>query len=399
MTSAETNRQPVSIPLLELGFRPFYLLGALCAALAVPLWMANFLGLIPDGGYLTGATWHSHEMLFGFASAIITGFLFTAVANWSGRRTPHGLLLAGFAALWLLGRVLVFTGPGPLAALVDVSFLPLVALAVAVPLLRSGNRRNLFVIVVLLLLVAANALFHFEQFFPGDSVDLSETAVVLAVDVIVILIAVIAGRIIPIFTANAVPGARPRRVTPIEFLAIFSLVTIMVTDAVAPWYLVDPSLLAVLFGGAALLHGLRLLLWAPWSTRGEPLLWILPLSYAWVPVGLALRAASLISDDVPTLLAIHAMTVGAMGGLMLAMMMRSARGHTGRPLSANRLEVLALILVPLATACRVFPVLIWPEASVLFLTLSAASWSLAFLLFFGLYWRVLTRPRVDIVAA
>ncbi|WP_282606073.1 NnrS family protein [Pelagibius sp. Alg239-R121] len=395
MTMAGTERQGLSIPLLEMGFRPFYLLAALSAGLAVPLWLANFAGLLQGGSYLTGATWHSHEMLFGFAAAVITGFLFTAAANWSGRRTPRGAVLAGFAVLWLLGRVLVVTGPGLLAAIVDVLFLPLAALAVAIPLLRSGNRRNLFVVAILLLLGTANALFHLEQLFPSQALDLGAFAVRLSVDVIAILMAVIGGRIIPVFTANAVPDARPVRLMPIESLAILSLLAIAVVDVLEPWRPIGETLLAVLLCFAALLHGLRVLLWAPWSTRREPLLWILPLSYAWIPIALALRGASLVFEEVPPLLSLHAMTVGAMGGLMLAMMMRSSRGHTGRALSASGPETLALVLVPLAAVTRVFPALFWPEASLTFLTISAVCWSASFLIFFGLYWPILTRPRAD----
>ena len=395
MTASKAQRDGFSIPLLQLGFRPFYLLGAGFAALAVPLWLARYAGLLPDGGYLTGAQWHSHEMLFGFAAAIIVGFLFTAVANWSGRPTPQGGILAGFAALWVLGRILVVTGPGSLAAAVDLLFLPAAALAVAIPLLRSRNHRNLFVVAVLLLLAAANALFHLEQHSPRPGADLAELGVRLSVDVIALLMAVIGGRIIPLFTGNAVSTAAPRRFVALEVVAIVSLLAILFLDAAAPWAPAADTAFASLLAVAALAHGLRLLFWDPWATRREPLLWILPLSYAWLPLALALRALSLISDDVLPLLDLHAMTAGAMGGLMLAMMMRSAKGHTGRPLKASGLETLALVLVPLAAMSRVFPPLIWPDASFAFYLLSAFCWSAAFLIFFCRYWPVLTQPRAD----
>ncbi len=395
MTVVDAQRGCFSIPLLQLGFRPFYLLGAGFAALAVPLWLASYVGLLPDGGYLTGAQWHSHEMIFGFAAAIIVGFLFTAVANWSGRPTPHGGILAGFAGLWILGRILVVAGPGPLAAAVDLLFLPAAALAVAIPLLRSRSHRNLFVVAVLLLLAGANALFHLEQQSPRPGVDLAELGIRLSVDVITLLMAVIGGRIIPLFTGNAVSTARPRRFVALEAVAILSLLAILLLDAAAPWSALSDAVFAGLLALAALAHAVRLLLWDPWATRREPLLWILPLSYAWLPLSLALRALGLVSDEVPPFLALHAMTAGAMGGLMLAMMMRSAKGHTGRPLKASGIENLALMAVVAAAAARVFPALIWPEAAVHFYGLSAFFWSFAFLIYFVVYCPILVRPRLD----
>ncbi len=395
MAVTAVARRLFSIPLFELGFRPFYLLGALLSALAVPFWLASFAGLLPEGGYLTAAAWHSHEMIFGFGAAIIVGFLFTAVANWSGLPTPGGPILAGFAGLWILGRISILTGPGPLAAAVDLLFLPLAAFAVAIPLLRSRSYRNLFTVVILLLLFGSNALFHREQLAPGPDVDLSDYAVMISVDVIALLMAVIGGRIIPLFTANAVPEARPRRYRLLEVLSIVSLLAILGADAFTPWVPPATHLLVPLFVLAALVHGLRLCLWSPFSTRREALLWILPLSYSWIPIALALRAAALLSDEIPVFAATHAMTAGAMGGLMLAMMMRSSKGHTGRPLTASGTEALALIFVPLAAVTRVFPPLILPEQSMIFYAVSAVFWSAAFLIFFCRYWPILTRPRVD----
>lgn len=395
MVALDAERGWFSVPLFQLGFRPFYLLGALYAALAVPLWLASYVGLLPDGGYLTGAAWHSHEMLFGFAAAIIVGFLLTASANWSGQRTVHGGTLAGFAALWILGRILIVTGPAPLAAAVDLLFLPFAAVAIAVPLLRSRSYRNLFVVLVLLLLSGTNLLFHLEQLAPEAPIDLRELAMTLAVDVIAVLMAVIGGRIILLFTANAVSAARPRRYTALEVPAILGLLAVAVFDATTPWHAFGDTALAGLLSLVALLHAVRLALWAPWATRREPLLWILPLSYAWIPAALALRAAGLLSDEMPILLDLHAMTAGAMGGLMLAMMMRSSKGHTGRTLAASGLETLALILIVAAAVGRVFPPLIWPGVSLELYILSAFCWSSAFLIFFCRYWPILTGPRAD----
>ena len=390
-----------------LGFRPFYLAASGFAALAVPLWVAQYHGLFFVDGAVSGAAWHAHEMVFGFATAVLAGFLFTAVRQWTGQPTPAGGVLAALVGLWAAGRILVVVGPAGVAAVVDGAFLPAVAVAVAVPILRSGNRRNLFVVVLVGVLAAANLVFHLDHLGMVRA-GLGGQAVRLAFDVLAILMAVIAGRVVPMFTRNAVPAARPRRLPPIEVTALGALFAILAIDALdmagirwagVRWVDIrwagSAMVIAALAGIGAVAHAARLWLWDPLATRREPLLWCLPLAYAWLPVALALRAAGAVTDALPPALGEHALGVGAMGGLMLAMMTRSALGHTGRALRAGPAETAAYLLVQAAALLRVVCPLVVPDHGTVALALSSICWSAAFLLFFARYWPILTRPRPD----
>ena len=392
-------RYPVALPdavgpAFALGFRPFYLAAAIFAAIALPIWMMAFTGLIVLDGYLAGSAWHGHEMVFGFAPAVIAGFLFTAVRQWTGLPTPTGVALAGLVLLWIAGRVSILTGPDALAITVDALFLPSVALAIGLPIWRSGRHRNLIVIAVVAVLAAANILFHLEWIgvVSGDG---TGTATGLALNGIAVLMAVIAGRVVPMFVANAVPSARPRRFMPLELAAIGLLILVLIFDLAAIWLPLGESWLAAILIAAAVVHAVRLAFWAPLKTRSEPLLWCLPLAYAWIPIALALRAASILSPDISPLLGLHALGIGAMGGLMLAMMSRSALGHTGRPLTAGPAETLAFVLVQAAVLLRVVPELVSPGLDPLTLGISSACWSAAFLVWAIRYWPLLTRPRID----
>ena len=268
---------------------------------------------------------------------MLTGFLLTAARAWSGLATPTGWRLAALAGLWVAGRVLVATGPAVPAIVVDCLFLPCVALAVALPVLKARNYRNVPVAAVPALLGAANLLFHLDH---AGLIALARAngGALLALDLFALLVTLMAGRVIPAFTANAVPAARPRRNAYVEIVAFGTLGVLLVAGPLDPWLPGGPWLAGVAALGA-LAHIVRLWLWDPAATRREPLLWVLPLSYAWLPAALILRALWLADADVPAAAAFHALGAGAMGGLMLGMMTRSALGHTGRPLAARSVEV------------------------------------------------------------
>lgn len=366
---------PAGFPLFALGFRPFYLLAGIYAALSVPIWALQYGGWLPGGDF----PWHAHEMLFGYTFAVITGFLFTAVRNWTGLPTPAGAGLAGIAALWLAARVLHLT-PVPAAAMAaDAAFALAVAWGIGRPLLASGNRRNLFLVLLVLALGAASVAFHLWQ----------RLAFTVALDVVLFVMAVMAGRVVPMFTNNTVPGAGARRVRALEIGALGGVLLLLVLDG----FELRTAAAAVALA-AALLHGARLALWAPLRTRGRPMLWILHLSYAWIVAHLALRGLAGF-DLVPGVVATHALTVGAIGGLTLGMMTRTARGHTGRPLVAGRAEVAAYVLVHAAAAVRVLVPLVAPAAYVSSIVLSAVLWSAAFAVFTAAYVPILSRRRLD----
>lgn len=381
---ARPSAPPRGFALFALGFRPFYLLAAINAAVGVPLWVAQVLGLLPALGAMPALAWHAHEMLFGTLAAVIAGFLLTAVRVWTGRSTPTGAPLAALVLLWLLGRVAAWSGPAWLAAASAVAFPLAVAAPLAVAVIAARNWRNLGVIGLLFGLAVACACFHLSLagIGPHDTAQLA----VLALDLIVLLVTLICGRVIPFFTRNAIPGA-PVRMRPwLDWAAFGATALVVLSDAasVTGW-----PLTALLTLGA-MLHLMRLAGWAPLRTRGKPILWILHLSYAWIVVGFLLRAWA----D-PPLLGVHAVAIGAVGGMVLSMMTRTARGHTGYPLHAGASEIAMYLLVQVAVVLRVFGPMMLPVATPLLLGLSAAAWAGAFALFALRYAPMLLRPRLD----
>ena len=377
--------------LWQLGFRPFYLLASTFAALSIALWAAQLAGWIGHA-YLAGPLWHAHEMLFGFVLAVVVGFLFTAGRNWSNRPTPSGWPLAALAALWLAGRVLVLTPFGWAAALANVAFPLTAALALAIPFWAARNRRNYFFVALLLLLACASAAIHLSQL--GLSPLPAWAGVQLALDVVLFIMAVMAGRVIPMFTNSGVPGAGAVRHARLEQLALASLLALLATDVLG---LPDP-LRALVLTLAAAAHALRWALWRPWKTWRTPLVWVLHLAYAWIPLHLALRAAALSLATPGAVLgavATHALTVGAVGMLTIGMMTRTARGHTARPLRADGFDVACYVLILAAALVRVGAPLAgasWLAAS---WTVSAALWSAGFGLYALRYGPMLCRARLD----
>ncbi|WP_119155327.1 NnrS family protein [Caldimonas tepidiphila] len=373
--------------LWRLGFRPFYLLGSAFAALSVALWALQFSGHLGQA-YLQGPAWHAHEMLFGFTTAVIVGFLFTAGRNWSNRATPTGLPLAALAALWVAGRVLVLTPFGTAAALVNVAFPLAAAAALAVPFVAARNRRNYFFVGLLVLMGAAQGLFHLAQL--GAVRAPGAVGLQVAMDVVLFIMAVMGGRVIPMFTNNGIPGAKAARHPAVERLALGSVLALVAADALQ----LDGLPLAALLGACALAHLLRWGLWQPWATLRTPLVWVLHAAYLWIPVHLALRGGAALGA-LPPSAAIHALAVGAIGGLVIGMMTRTARGHTGRLLRAGRSETASYALILGAALVRVFVPLLAPGFTVEAVLLSAAGWSLGFGLYAVSYWPVLSRPRLD----
>jgi uncharacterized protein involved in response to NO len=387
-SAAAPAPQAWGVPLLRLGFRPFYLLGALFAALAIPLWAAMVLGHVSIGLAVPPLLWHAHEMLYGFAAAIVIGFLMTAGKAWTGLPTPRGPALGALAALWLAARLSALGAPYAVYALLDVALLPLIAGIFARVLLRAGNRRNLPLAGVLGGLAAANIVFHLSVL---GILDVSPVrALYAALGLIVMIECVITGRVIPAFTASATPGLvippRPR-------LTVAVLATTGI--ALALWVFAAPALpTAIALVAAAALLVLRQWHWHPLVTRSRPILWILHVAHAWLPIGFVLLACAALGR-VPASAGIHALAVGATGGLIIAMITRTARGHTGRPLQVSRLEVVAYVLVLGAAVCRVLLPLIAPQWFTHFIAGAAAAWSAAFLIYLFIYTPWLMRTRVD----
>lgn len=380
--------KPQGWPLLRLGFRPFYLGGALVAAIWVPLWLMLYLGhpLVPTA--VPALFWHAHEMLFGFATAIIVGFLMTAGKNWTGLATPRGPALGALALLWLAARVASLTGPGWLYALLDVALLPVVALILARLLWRAGNHRNLPLAGILLLLAVANGVFHLAALGWLEVPALTPLYAGLAL--ITMIESVMAGRVIPAFTMAVNPGLR------IVANSTLERSTLGLTAVALAWWVLAPThiLGAMLLGSAAVLQVLRLRGWRSRLSLNRPILWILHAAYAWMPLGLACLALAQMGWLAPSV-GVHALALGTTGGLIIGMVTRTARGHTGRPLQVSKLEVTAYALVMLSALVRLAGALLPTAFYPLSLMLAASAWSLAFALYLAKFTPWLMQTRLD----
>lgn len=378
---------PARFALWALGFRPFYLVAGVFAALSIPLWIAQYAGWL-TAPHARGPIVHGHEMLFGYTLAVIAGFLFTAGRTWTGQPTPTGAVLIAFVLLWIAGRVLVFTPWEALAAAVNAAFPLAVAVAFAIPLAKSRNRRNYFFVALLLAFALAAVALHLS--YAGVLAWPELLSLKVGLDLVLFIIAVMGGRVIPMFTNNGVPGTRATRRPFVERLALGSVLVLVACDllqAPAPW-------IAAVSLVAAVAHAVRLGLWQSWRTLRTPLVWVLHAAYAWIVVYLVLRAFAALGL-VAEPLAVHALTIGAIGGMTIGMMTRTARGHTGRPLLAGRFEVACYLLIQAAALIRVFGGMILPDRYLLTVVGSGVCWSIAFAVFAVRYWPVLSRPRID----
>jgi len=381
------TRAAAGAPVLALGFRLFYLLAGAYGAVSIAVWALQFSGRLPGAALVQGPLWHAHEMLFGYTFAVIAGFLFTAVKNWTQRPTPTGAPLAILGALWVAARVLSFTPWRPWSALPDLLFTLGVAIGIARPLLASANKRNYLFIALVIVIGAANLAF--EAAISGWADYPPQRALWAAADVVLLVISIVAGRVVPMFTNNAIEGAGARRMQSVEYAALGTVIALALADVAGA-----AMTAGVIAAFAAIAHAVRLALWSPLATRRTPLLWILHASYAWLVVHLALRALAAL-DVASASLAMHALAVGGIGGMTLGMMTRSALGHSGRPLKAGAAEIASYAFVQLAAIARVLVPLLVPAAYLASVAAAGVMWFTAFAVFTATYWPILTRPRID----
>jgi uncharacterized protein involved in response to NO len=357
------------------SFRPFFLFGAIQAGLAILVWLPVFYGEIALTSVFAARDWHVHEMLYGYLPAAITGFLFTAIPNWTGRLPIRGIPLATLVAVWAAGRLAVtFSAEAGwlIALLVDASFLALVAAAAAREILAGSNWRNLPVVVLALALLAGNVAFHLEAHVSGSA----DYGIRIGIAVAVLLISLIGGRIIPSFTRNWLVKENPGRL-PVPF-GRFDMVTIAVSAAALLAWIVWPDSHATgaALALAGLAHLLRLSRWAGDRTWRERLLLILHVDYAFVPLGFLIGAAASFGA-LPASAGIHAWMVGAAGSMTLAVMTRATLGHTGQPLTASwatQAIYAAIVIAALSRICAVLE----PAHSEGLLYLAALAWVAAF---------------------
>ena len=379
---------------LDYGFRPFFLLNGIFAVLVVLMWTLLLHGEWPSGP-ASFALWHAHEMLVGFAMATVAGFLLTAIPNWTGRPRLEGQLLGWLVLAWLCGRAAMAASgvlPAWFVAPVDLAFPLLLFLFVLQEIVSAGNRRNYPIIAITAMLLLLNLLYHLGA--AGRLPGTDRTAIYLMTHTILLLITVIGGRVIPNFTANWMRNHNVARVptnnVTVDRLTILATVLVGLAASLAQYGPVT-GLLAV---PAAVLHGVRLGAWRGLATRAEPLLLVLHIAYAWLPIGYALMACAAFGWVFPATAALHALTVGAIGTMILAMMTRVPLGHTGRPLRASRLTAVAYVVLTFAVVIRVLGPIAGP-AYPRMIDASAAAWVLAFAIFIFQYWPILTRPRVS----
>jgi uncharacterized protein involved in response to NO len=385
------------VALFESGFRPFFLLAGLDAPANMILWLAvYFHPEVWPADAIPAAYWHAHEMLFGFAGAAIGGFMLTAVPNWTGRPPYRGAILYLITAIWLAGRIVMLPFlhvAAPIAAAIDLAFFPVLAIGVAPSLFRAGKYQNMPFLGLLSLLFAANLCFHLGM---NGSPELGEhIGLYAAIDVILVMIVIIGGRIVPSFTRNALLKQGlplPAQNSPwIEPSAIATILLMIVLDMAFP--------LSKISGGASLVaavvQAIRISRWHGHRTLRDPLLWVLHLAYVWLTFALFLKAASLLLAMTFAEKWLHALTIGAFSTMIMAVMSRAALGHSGRPLVAPSLMSLAYLLVTLAAAVRVLGSPLFPAQYDVIIGLSGSLWIAAFAIYLWNYVPILVQPRVD----
>lgn len=379
------------------GFRPFFLGAAVWAALAMMLWVAMLAGALEATMRFDPVSWHAHEFLFGYLGAVIGGFMLTAVPSWTGRPVLRGAPLGLLAGLWLAGRLAVgFSAGVPpfLVAALDLSFASVLAGLMTVDIVAAGNRRNFVVVAMLVLFVAANAVFHWENmqgYYPAQGAGLR-----LGLAVGIALIALIGGRIVPAFTRNWLTrrGATRLPVPPMQRFDVVALLALAV--ALLGWVIWPESpAAAVALLGAGALHLWRLKRWQGVQTGAEPLVWVLHLAYLFVPLGaLAQGAAILRPEALSPATAQHLWTAGAIGLMTLAVMSRASLGHTGRALRAGAGTTLLYLCLVASVIARLLVDLL-PEAAALLQSASGLFWIVGFGGFALLYGPMMLRPRED----
>ncbi|PHR92971.1 MAG: NnrS family protein [Robiginitomaculum sp.] len=376
-------------PVLGRGFRPFFILGALQAVFMLVLWGGYYGGYItPPDLLLATTSWHIHEMVYGFAVCVVAGFLLTAVANWTGTNPVKGRHLFVLCCLWVLGRLVMnfdFGLPVWAVYAASIAFLPALAISLSIPLLKTDNKRNFIFLGILGVLSASQICFLVFGVY---------AAIYVALMMIIMMISLVGGRIIPMFTIAVLKqGGADITPTPQPKWDIAALVSLVVTTACLV-SVPDSLLLTASAFIAVFIHLARMRHYHSLRTLALPMLWILHAGYLWVVIGLVLIGLSG-AGVVNLTLALHALSTGAVGSLTLGMMTRVALGHTGRNLVASRLTLLSFLLMQIAAILRVFGPMVLPEFSMVWIIGSASVWSFCYFLYLIIYAPILLRARPD----
>ncbi|WNC67854.1 NnrS family protein [Thalassotalea nanhaiensis] len=396
MQITDLSQEQNITPFFRLGFRPFFTFGAAFSIVALLIWSLTLSGKINLNLYGGGTVWHAHEMIFGFVCAIIVGFLLTAVQTWTGQRAINGKPLMMLVLLWLAGRF-VMAFPDILgnatSALIDIAFLPFAAICLALPIIKSGNKRNLFFVPLLLVFTLTNALMHLA--INGTSTINVTSSTYIAVMLVTLLMSIMSGRVTPMFTAN---GTQTSKVSPLKWLEYTtngSLMLIVACYLVHPFFAVSDFILAVLFLISGITQMFRWLRWKPWITLYVPLLWSLHSALFFIWIGLLALSLGHFVEALPLNHIWHLLTVGGMGGLILAMISRVSLGHTGQKLQPAKIMSFAFVLIFFSAVLRVLGPWLMPEHYSFFINFSVICWLGAYGIFTIIYGPMLLKPRQD----
>lgn len=389
----DSHKEEQIVPLFRLGFRPFFLLGALFSTLAMLGWLGQLNGWLRLPGMTNPVWWHAHEMLFGFGAAIVAGFLLTAVQNWTAHPGVRSWPLALVVGLWALPRCLLpWLGEKNLILMAaDLAWLPLCAWFLARPIIATRQWRNLFFVPLLVVLTLLNG----ASWLWRDDWVMVEHLLITTVLLFTTLIAVMGGRVIPFFTARATGKDKAVPLYWLERAALASLWLILLLWLLLPTSWLGSPYMVPLYIVAAGLHLWRQSRWRPGSTLSHPLLWSLHLAYLFIPLGLLALAAQAAGLPITLSIASHLLSAGCIGTMILGMIARVSLGHSGRALRVGSRITAAFGLVILSALMRVLIPQLWPALTLTGWNLSGWSWVAAYGLFVWVYAPILTSPRAD----
>ncbi len=389
----DSRKEEQIVPLFRLGFRPFFLFGALFSVIAMFFWLGQLNGWLTLPGIANPVWWHAHEMLFGFGAAIVAGFLLTAVQNWTAHPGVRSWRLAILVALWAIPRgLLPWLGEAdPFLMAMDLTWLPLCAWFLAQPIVIARQWHNLFFVPLLLLLTLLNC----ASWLWRDEVATIEHLLITTVLLFATLIAVMGGRVIPFFTARATGLERAAALLWLERISLASLWLILLCWLILPTQWTTSAYIAPLYIVAGGAHLWRQLRWRLATTLAHPLLWSLHIAYLFIPLGLFALTAHAAGVPITLSLASHLLSAGGIGVMVLGMIARVSLGHSGRALKVGRRITLAFMLVILSALLRVLIPQLWPASTLMGWNLSGFSWIGAYGLFIWVYAPILTSPRAD----
>ena len=396
LNTSESSKEQKIPAIWRQAFRPFFLFGGIFSILSISTWATVLAGkfyFTPYGGL---TFWHAHEMLFGFVAAIIAGFLLTAVQNWTGLRATHGKSLITLFSLWLIARIFMLFGAWSyswITTLIDISFLPLTAFFMARLVLKVKQYRNLVFVPILLLLATANLLSHVSV-ITGDTHFYTQS-IYGTVMTITLVMTLITGRVVPMFTANGTKTTKVENLPWLEKLTIGSTAILFLIHFANMQTILPSQLLALLFLLCSLSHSIRAIRWRPHITFNTPLVWSLHLAYWFIPTSFLLFSLHYMGVTISASNALHGLTAGAISSLILSMIARISLGHTGRPLTPHWITKYAFSLIILAGSMRMFSAHIQMYFLFNLHILSAALWALAFGIYVVVYIPILTSPRPD----